>query len=59
MTDPVLSVRNVTKRFGALIANEDVSLDLRGTDFQLAVYAEVARIPFGGSATYSEIAERV
>lgn len=28
MTDPVLEVRNLTKRFGALLACEDVSLDL-------------------------------
>jgi O-6-methylguanine DNA methyltransferase len=37
----------------------DVSLDLRATPFQLAVYEEVARIPFGESASYSQIAERI
>ena len=37
----------------------DVSLDLRATAFQLAVYDEVARIPFGESASYSQIAERI
>ena len=37
----------------------DVSIDLRGTPFQLEVYEAVARIPFGEKATYTEIAERV
>ena len=37
----------------------DLSLDLRGTAFQIAVYDEVARIPFGETASYSEIAERI
>jgi O-6-methylguanine DNA methyltransferase len=37
----------------------DVSLDLRGTPFQLAVYDEVARVPYGETATYSEIAARI
>lgn len=29
MIQPVLEVRNLTKRFGALVANEDISVDLR------------------------------
>ena len=29
MAEPVLDIRGVTKRFGALVASEDVSLDLR------------------------------
>ncbi len=34
-------------------------LDLRGTPFQLAVYEEVAAIPYGESRSYRDIAERV
>jgi methylated-DNA-[protein]-cysteine S-methyltransferase len=34
----------------------DLSLDLRGTEFALSVYREVARIPYGETATYSEVA---
>jgi len=37
----------------------EISLDLRGTAFQLAVYDEVARVGFGQTATYSEIANRI
>ncbi len=37
----------------------DLALDLRGTDFQVAVYEEVARIPFGETRTYKEIADAV
>ena len=37
----------------------DFPLDLRGTDFQAAVYEEVARIPFGETRTYKEIAAAI
>jgi len=34
----------------------DLPLDVRGTAFQRAVWAEVACIPYGATATYGEIA---
>ena len=34
-------------------------LDLRGTPFQRQVWAEVARISYGATATYGEIAARI
>jgi len=34
----------------------DLSLDLRGTQFELAVYRELERIPYGETRTYSEVA---
>jgi len=37
----------------------DLPLDLRGTEFQVAVYREVARIPFGETRSYQEIATAV
>lgn len=36
-----------------------IPLDLRGTDFQQRVWDELLKVPFGHSATYTEIAERI
>lgn len=36
-----------------------VPLDLRGTDFQRRVWAELQRIPVGETATYAQIAARI
>ena len=35
----------------------DLPLDVRGTEFQVAVYGELAKIPFGETRTYGEVAE--
>jgi len=37
----------------------DLLLALRGTPFQLAVWEELQRIPFGATCTYTELARRV
>lgn len=37
----------------------DLSLDMRGTKFQLAVWHELCAIPFGTTLTYGELARRV
>ena len=37
----------------------EMPLDVRGTEFQKVVYAEVARIPFGESRSYGEVAAAV
>jgi methylated-DNA-[protein]-cysteine S-methyltransferase len=37
----------------------DLPLDARGTAFQKAVWAEVARIPYGATTTYGQIAQRI
>lgn len=34
-------------------------LDLRGSDFQLCVWRELIRIPYGTTRTYAEIARRI
>lgn len=34
-------------------------MDLRGTEFQNTVWAELLKVPFGQGATYTEIAERI
>jgi AraC family transcriptional regulator of adaptative response/methylated-DNA-[protein]-cysteine methyltransferase len=36
-----------------------VPLDLKGTDFQRRVWAELQRVPLGQTATYAEIAARI
>jgi branched-chain amino acid transport system ATP-binding protein len=37
MTEPVLETRGITKRFGALTANEDVSLDLKAGEIHAII----------------------
>lgn len=37
----------------------DVPLDLRGSDFQRAVWAELRAIPYGSVVTYGQIAQRL
>ena len=37
----------------------DLELDLRGTEFELAVYRELVRIPYGQTVTYAQIARAV
>lgn len=36
-----------------------LDLDIKGTDFQIKVWKEVMKIPFGQTASYQEIAERI
>lgn len=37
----------------------DLPLDLRGTDFQLAIWNELQRIPYGETRTYGDLARAV
>jgi O-6-methylguanine DNA methyltransferase len=37
----------------------DLPLDVRGTAFQRAVWAEVARVPYGATTTYRDIAQHI
>lgn len=37
----------------------DLPLDVRGTAFQRAAWSKVARIPYGATMTYGEIARRI
>lgn len=37
----------------------DVAIDLRGTAFQVRVWQELLRIPFGGTRSYRDIAELI
>ncbi len=40
-------------------AQFDVPLDLRGTDFQLSVWRQLLRIPYGETRTYGDLARAV
>ena len=37
----------------------EMHLDMRGTDFQLAVWDEILRIPYGSTVSYADIAKRL
>ncbi|RPJ85669.1 MAG: methylated-DNA--[protein]-cysteine S-methyltransferase [Acidobacteria bacterium] len=37
----------------------DVPLDLHGTEFRLCVWTELAKVPFGATTSYGELARRV
>lgn len=37
----------------------DIKLHIRGTDFQMKVWEELLKIPFGAVATYGDIAARI
>lgn len=41
------------------IERVDVPLELEGTDLQKSVWAELQKIPYGGTTSYSVIAERL
>lgn len=48
--------RQLDDYFGGKRRIFDLPLDLRGSEFQRAVWAEVERIPYGTTITYGEIA---
>jgi methylated-DNA-[protein]-cysteine S-methyltransferase len=60
-TDPLLldAAHQLHAYFAGELREFDLPLAPRGTPFQLDVWAAVARIPYGRTATYSEIAAGV
>lgn len=50
---------DVVARLGDPVALEAVPLDLRGTEFQRRVWAELRKIPAGETVSYAEVARRV
>lgn len=54
------ALAGVARQLRAYFAGErrmfDVALDLRGTPFQQRVWAEILRIPFGETRSYSQVA---
>jgi len=52
-------IRELEEYFAGKRRDFDVPLDLRGTEFQEAVWRELIRIPFGGTVSYEELALRI
>jgi len=53
------TVAKVVKYIAAPFGRFRLPLDIRGTDLQKRVWSEVRKIPFGGTSTYSKIAEAI
>ncbi|NNG67453.1 methylated-DNA--[protein]-cysteine S-methyltransferase [Caldanaerobacter subterraneus] len=52
-------IRQLDLYFQKRLRNFDVKLDLQGTEFQMAVWEEILKIPYGSVVTYGEIARRI
>ena len=50
--------RQVAEYFAGKRQRFDLPIALQGTDFQKRVWAEIARIPYGRTITYSQLAQR-
>src|ERR1017187_5223624 len=53
------AVRQLRAYFAGQLRRFDLPLDLRGTDFQLRVWRELERIPYGVTRSYLQIAEAI
>ena len=53
------AMRQLDEYFAHARKNFDIALDLRGTPFQRAVWDALQALPFGATATYQSIAQRV
>jgi AraC family transcriptional regulator of adaptative response/methylated-DNA-[protein]-cysteine methyltransferase len=53
------TVAKVVKYIAAPFRRFQLPLDIRGTELQKRVWNEVRKIPFGGTSTYSKIAEAI
>jgi O-6-methylguanine DNA methyltransferase len=52
-------VEQLEQYFSGMRTEFDIPLDLSGSEFQMAVWKELLRIPYGRTTTYGEIARRV
>ncbi len=54
---------HVTRQLSEYFAHQrqefDLQLACRGTDFQMSVWSELTRIPFGTTISYRELAQRI
>lgn len=53
------AIRQLAEYFAGSRRRFELALDLRGTPFQLAVWREVAAIPWGATCSYHELARRI
>jgi methylated-DNA-[protein]-cysteine S-methyltransferase len=54
-----LALTQLREYFSRIRREFDLVLDVRGTTFQRAVWAEINHIPYGATTTYGQIAQRV
>ncbi len=61
VSEPVLekAVKQLSEYFSGKRKVFDLELELRGTDFQKAVWNELLKIPFGETRSYGEIAAAI
>ncbi len=52
-------IDQLTRYFNGRLAKFSVSTDLMGTPFQIRVWKELAKIPYGTTITYKHLAKRV
>ncbi len=55
----VEAVRQLRAYFAGELREFDLPLDLQGTDFQLRVWRQLERIPYGETRSYSQIAAAI
>jgi methylated-DNA-[protein]-cysteine S-methyltransferase len=53
------ALRQLRAYFGGQLRRFDLPLEMVGTDFQLSVWRELERIPYGETRSYLEIAEAI
>ena len=53
------ATRQLRTYFAGQLRRFDLPLDMRGTGFQLRVWRELERIPYGETRSYSQIAEAI
>ena len=53
------AARQLRAYFAGELRRFDLPLDMRGTDFQLRVWRELERIPYGETRSYLQIAEAI
>lgn len=51
--------RSVESRIRGKSLDENLPLDLRGTEFQMSVWSEMLKIPAGSTRSYAEVARRI
>lgn len=59
-TEPLTAaVTQLREYFSRIRCEFHLPLDVHGTSFQVAVWTQIARIPYGSTATYGEVAQRL
>ena len=53
------AMRQLRAYFAGKLREFDLPLEMEGTEFQLSVWRELRRIPYGATASYLEIARRI